>query len=303
MTLCRNPYMQGMHAHGCGQCMPCRINRARTWTHRILLEANEHKDNSFLTLTYHEQNLTKRAGPSGQLRATLLPTDLQNWLKRLRMRIAPLRIRFYACGEYGDETERPHYHVALFGFPSCSYIQSRYSKFRRDCCSSCDLVRDTWSLGHVFLGSLEAASAGYVAGYITKKMTRHDDPRLDGRHPEFCRMSLRPGIGAFFMDEVASSLMQFNLEEATQGDVPSTLRHGTREMPLGRYLRRRLRTRIGKEANAPTNNIDPQMLALQLAARGDEKIPSLKAHLVASTTTRALSLQSRFKIYKPKGSV
>lgn len=81
-------------------------------------------------------------------------------------------------------------------------------------------------------------------------MTSADDVRLGGRHPEFARMSNRPGIGADMMHEVASTLLTFNLDE-TQPDVPSALRHGRRMMALGRYLHRKLRTYVGKDPDSP----------------------------------------------------
>lgn len=81
-------------------------------------------------------------------------------------------------------------------------------------------------------------------------MTRTDDVRLNGRWPEFGRMSLRPGIGHGMMHEVASTFMQFNLENS-QADVPVSLRHGSRELPLGRYLRRSLRKMVGRDEKTP----------------------------------------------------
>lgn len=288
--------------------MPCVILRARTWQHRILLEANENTDNCFCNLTYRDEALPR----SGSGLPTLEPEDLRNFNKRLRTAFKKKynrTFRFYAVGEYGDDNFRPHYHLALFGFPSCAFINSRYSKLRTDCCPSCDLVRDTWGLGQIFLGTLEAASAGYVASYVTKKMTRNDDPRLLDRHPEFSRQSngggksRKGGLGAGFMHDYASALIQFNLEETAQGDVPSTLRHGKREMPLGRYLRRKLRTLVGKEPNAPYTLPDADMLALQQAAQRSKTLPSLKAHLLSANKTKALSIEKRFRIYKPKGKL
>lgn len=309
MTLCRNPYIQGMHAHNCGQCMPCRIQRKRVWTHRIMLEATSSNDNTFCTLTYRDKDLPL----SGSGLPTLEPKHLQDWLKRLRFMFAkggqelrlnqPLRLRYYAVGEYGDETFRPHYHAALFGFPSCLYINSRYSLRRSNCCPNCDLVRDTWTHGQILLGTLEASSAGYMAGYVTKKMTRSDDPRLGDRYPEFSRMSLRPGIGAHFMHDVAHTLMRFNLEDDTQGDVPSSLRHGTRTLPLGRYLRRKLRTLVGKEPNAPQSAVDAvaqELRPLFLAARTDKENPSAKHHILEAFATKALSQHVKAKIYKTR---
>lgn len=225
--------------------MPCRISKKRIWSHRIMLEALQYKDNAFVTLTYDDEKIP--VTPDGL--PTLNPKHLQDWLKRIRKVWEPNKLRFFAVGEYGDTTERPHYHLAMFNYPSCSYGMSRYAK-RLNCCPQCDAVRDTWGLGHVFLGTLEDHSASYIAGYVTKKLTAKDDYRLNGRHPEFARMSLRPGIGAGAMHEVASSLMEFDLEHR-EDDVPSSLRHGSRILPLGRYLKQRLRAYVGKDTKTP----------------------------------------------------
>lgn len=164
--------------------------------------------------------------------------------------MAPSRFRFYAVGEYGDETSRPHYHLALFGYKGCLYGLSRYSERRQSCCVSCDLVRDTWGKGQIYIGSLEPHSAQYIAGYVTKKMTSKDDPRLNGRHPEFARMSLRPGIGFGYLDELTQAFLKFNLD-ASESDVPVTLRHGDRLLPLGRYLRKKMRGMVFGDEKTP----------------------------------------------------
>ena len=106
-----------------------------------------------------------------------------------------LRLRYYLVGEYGDTTERPHYHICLFGYPPCAYGQTRLFKNERPCCAWCSGLQDTWSQGNVFSAELNELSIQYCAGYVTKKMTSHEDIRLNGRHPEFARMSNRPGIG------------------------------------------------------------------------------------------------------------
>lgn len=248
---CRNPYINNGAAYGCGQCEECRIDKARIWTHRMMLEAGGHVDNCFVTLTYEDKHV-----PLNKDKQMILkPKDMQDWLKRLRKAVEPAKIRYFGVGEYGDTTWRPHYHLALFGFPTCQYGVSRYGKLYSNCCVNCDLVRDTWGKGMVKLGELNVSSAQYVCGYVTKKMTSVDDPRLKGVPPEFARMSLRPGIGAFAMDDVAETLERFNLVE-TQVDVPSTLRHGDRLWPLGRYLQRRLRKNVNKEEAAPQAVLD-----------------------------------------------
>lgn len=241
---CTNPYTNERGAFPCGQCLPCRINRRRMWMHRMLLESVLHPYNSFITLTYRPED-----EPPAR---SLEPKDLQDWLKRFRKSISPMRVRFYAAGEYGEETERPHYHIAMFNYPGCVYGQSQYSRWRRNCCENCDRVRDTWGRGLIQCGTLGPESMQYVAGYVMKKMTSIDDQRLHGRHPEFSRMSI--GLGAGALENVADTLRALDLD-ITQADVPSALRHGNKLLPLGRYLRRKLRVLLGKDPNAPPETI------------------------------------------------
>lgn len=243
MTVCKKPFVKDGKAFGCGQCLPCRFNKARIWTHRIMLEAHQHKENCFLTLTYADDNQTE-----------LDPAHVRDWLKRLRKHIQPGRIRYYLVGEYGDKTGRPHYHVALFGFPTCPRGQTRQP--RKDqpmsCCENCNTMHMLWTHGRVDLARLEPASARYIAGYVVKKMTQHDHPDLHGRHPEFARMSLRPGIGHDACIEIASTLMLNNYAEP---DVPKVLMHGRAKMPLGRYLTRTLRHQMGMSKDAPPETL------------------------------------------------
>lgn len=289
--LCTNPFVPAAGpAYGCGQCMPCRLNRRRIWKHRIMLEAALHECNSFVTLTYNPENLP--------LDGSLDPSHPRDWLKRLRRRVAPSTFRFFLVGEYGDDSQRPHYHAGLFGFPGCVYGQSDYSRTRRTCCHWCELVRESWGKGHVYLGTLEPDSAQYLAGYVTKKMTRKDDPRLNGRHPEFGRMSLRPGIGHDAMYDVASVLLQYNQEDKT--DVPNALAHGRSQLPLGRYLRSRLRMMVGKDGKISQEAMDElsqEMRVLRLSAREDKDDPSVKSHLIASQSGRVASMLGRQKLY------
>lgn len=203
--------------------MMCRIDRRRVWVHRMCLEALCHPESAFVTLTYDQEHLP-HAG-------SLIPRDLQLWLKRLRKQVGP--VRFFGVGEYGDQTWRPHYHAAVFG------IGRGHS----------DLVRETWGQGHTLVGDLTLHSASYVAGYVTKKMTGKDDERLGGRHPEFARMSLRPGIGALSIQRLAAALdgPAGRADIQHTGDVPGVLRTGGKLMPLGRYLRSKLRGELGHE--------------------------------------------------------
>lgn len=240
-------------AFPCGKCLPCLFNRRRIWTHRLILELTQHGDATFATLTYDDKNLPHTSGGL----PTLAPEHARNFLKRLRKAVQPTKLRFYLAGEYGDASWRPHYHIALFSYPTClrgrtlrPFNKPFGEPLWRECCHQCRVLGNAWGHGNVDLGNLETSSAQYLCGYVTKKMTQRHDVRLQGREPEFARMSNRPGIGYDALHELASELMRLNLD-TSQGDVPVTLRHGSRLLPLGRYLRVKLRKLIGKDEKTP----------------------------------------------------
>lgn len=294
--LCTKPFIQAGHAFGCGQCMPCRVSRRRIWTHRILLECAERKDNAFVTLTYSDENLP----PGG----TLVPRDLQLFLKRLRKSF-PQKLRYYGVGEYGDESERPHYHLALFGYPTCERGNTAFNPRSGKCCVWCDLLQSQWPMGRIFIGELNEQTAAYVAQYVTKKLTAHDDPRLGDRHPEFARMSNRPGIGGDFADEIASTLMEHGLDETLE-DVPIALRHGARELPLGQYLRKRIRKRIGRDEKTPLSvlekraqELSPVFEATENVAYGTRK-QEVTRILLSESHGRRIQLERRSRIFSTR---
>lgn len=242
MMLCSRPFVQGMTEFGCGQCMPCRMNRRRLWTARLMLEAQKHEHSCFLTLTYSNENLPKDLSVNKR--------DPQLFLKLVRKWYGK-PLRYYLVGEYGDRTGRPHYHMALFGFHEEKMVLDR------DGMISEGLIKDCWPHGHVHFGTLTPDSAGYVVSYVVKRMTKADDPRLGGRFPEFCTMSLKPGIGATRADDMASAI-RAGVDTVTgeyygfvEGDVPAQFVFDGKRYPLGRYLRQRLRKSFGIAVTEP----------------------------------------------------
>lgn len=170
----------------CGKCIGCRLEKSRQWAMRCMHEASLHADNCFLTLTYDDVHLPADG--------SLVKRDLQLFLKRLRYRYADKRIRYYGCGEYGEQLSRPHYHLCVFGF-----VFSDCYLFKRGAHALyvSDALTDLWGKGHCTVGDLTFDSAAYVARYCTKKVNGPlADDHYKGRQPEFSVMSLRPGIGA-----------------------------------------------------------------------------------------------------------
>lgn len=187
----------------CGQCIGCRIKKSRDWAARCHHEASLHKENSFLTLTYDNKHLPKYPH-------SLDKKHLSKFIKALRNKIHPKKVRFFACGEYGQATEknnyiaRPHFHIILFGhdWPDKQFFtESNGTKL-----FTSPTLTKIWGNGHASTGTVTLESAGYVARYALKKITGKlaDDHYLrcdpdTGEavwlQPEFNQMSLRPGIG------------------------------------------------------------------------------------------------------------
>lgn len=164
----------------CGRCIGCRLERARQWAVRIMHESKMHISNSFVTLTYDQEHI-----PSG---GSLSVEDCQLFLKRLRARIAPVRIRFFLAGEYGERLLRPHYHAVIFGFdfPDKILLKSRCEFLEW----TSPLLSECWGKGLIHIGSLTFDSACYVANYATKKITGAPaKAHYQGRKPEFTLMS------------------------------------------------------------------------------------------------------------------
>ena len=162
------------------------------------------------------------------------------------------------------------------------------------------MVLKAWGQGQVILGTLEQKSAAYIAGYVLKKLTKDDDPRLEGRRPEFARMSLRPGIGLGMMHDLASVLLEHKLDERMV-DVPLTLQHGGKQFPLGRYLRRKLRTFIGRPENAPPEALKQQADELQpLRDAAFHASESLASHVLKASLGKRLQIEGREKSRRKK---
>lgn len=162
----------------CGKCGSCMHNRRTEWSFRLREELLTAYSAVFVTLTYSDQNL-----PWGDGEPSLSKRDVQLFMKRLRKendKVWKHQIRYYAVGEYGTHTKRPHYHVLLFNCES-----SIYSK-----------LEEIWGLGRVDIGQVEDASIHYV----TKFHVNYDKEKGETKNPEFALMSRRPGIGSGYVE-------------------------------------------------------------------------------------------------------
>lgn len=195
----------------CGKCIGCKLEHSRQWAVRCMHEKRLHQDSSFLTLTYSPRNLP----PGG----TLVKRDLQLFMKRLRKQFGT-GVRFFACGEYGEKSLRPHYHVLLlnkdFADKRLLSTGSEYNLY------ASKLLSQLWTQGSHAIGDVNFESAAYVARYCTKKITGPKAAsHYGGREPEFLVMSRRPGIGTGYFQKYSEEM--YTHDNVIVNGVPSSL--------------------------------------------------------------------------------
>lgn len=225
------PQTEGGKVFPCRQCMPCRINEARKWQARLILEwfssvRSTGKPGAFVTLTYAPENL-----PADGVQVR----DAQLFLKRLRKAVGSFR--YFLVAEYGEVSGRAHYHALLFGLDP-AWLQANLASI--------------WKHGFVHVGTISENSVAYVADYCLK-VPKGRSCSLNGRNREFRLMSRKPGIGGHATEDVKRALTSWEggLDEVDQLGVPRCIRvpRGSDSppelRPLDRYMREKIEKLMG----------------------------------------------------------
>lgn len=168
----------------CGKCHVCIYRRATDWTFRMMEEAKVSTSVHFITLTYEDNKLPwTDDGPS------LYKKDLQDFWKRFRKNNGIENLKYYACGEYGTKTKRPHYHAIIYNAEEAATEQT--------------IERD-WKKGIVDVRAAKSHSMRYVANYIQKRSTQIQEK--DAREKEFSVMS--KGLGKDWLTKQMTDLIR-----------------------------------------------------------------------------------------------
>lgn len=165
----------------CGKCGFCLQNKRKEWSFRLQKEYRYHESSRFLTLTYDNENLPL-AQIGNKLFGVLRKKDFQDFMKRLRkaqhsVKGAP-KIKYYAVGEYGSKTSRPHFHAIVFGLHPKLY----------------DKIEKIWDKGNTDVGDVNNDSIDYITKYV---INRHEE--LEHNYPPFALIS--KGIGLKHLEE------------------------------------------------------------------------------------------------------
>lgn len=252
----------------CRQCMGCRMSRSVDWAIRSELERKGHDASCFLTLTYDAEHLPE----SG----SLVKADHQLFIRKLRKEIAPVKVRFMMCGEYGPLRERPHFHFCLYGYDFPDRVPIDLGS-NGDVLYRSDLLDRVWGKGLAKIGSLTFQSSAYVARYILKKQLgkyasavdpetgltpyqrRTESGEVVDLLPEYSQVSNRPGLGFEWFSKFYSEVFP-----------KGTVVVNGRELPAPAYFLRKLedfdpdlfaQVKKDRQAFAAEQSADPEYWA------------------------------------------
>lgn len=154
----------------CGKCYACLANRRRSWLFRLYNEHLSSLFSVFCTFTIDDDH------NDGYVHKQ----DLQKFFKRLRHYED---FTYYAIGEYGTNTYRPHYHAVLF-FKSMSDDKVVLDYYY--------LINSLWSKGFCAPAAVTYRRLNYVLHYHTR-------PKIVNNKPTFQLFS--KGMGIDFLDD------------------------------------------------------------------------------------------------------
>lgn len=165
----------------CGKCPECLSKRSNGWIFRLLEQDKVSENSLFCTFTYENKYFTRESGRLTEKGfMTLVKRDFQLFMKRLRKSTTNGKIiKYYAVGEYGSSTFRPHYHAIIFN-------------------SSRGDIEKAWGLGNVHCDVVNGNTVAYTTKYMHKGrlIPLHSN---DDRTPEFQLFS--KGLGLSYINE------------------------------------------------------------------------------------------------------
>lgn len=249
----------------CGQCIGCRLERSRQWAVRLVHEGQLHEEKCFLTLTYDNEHLPENG--------SLDKTHFQKFMKRLRKSLGSKQIRYFHCGEYGEQGRRPHYHCILFGH-EFSDLKRVKTNVQGDDLYESQTLNDLWGMGNCWIGNVTFESCAYVARYILKKVTgeQADDHykmvdlesgEIHQLQPEYVTMSRRPGIAQGWYDKFKTDVWKNDAVVVRGKEMPPPRRYmllKEAEDPIGHASIKRSRAIRGFRNRA---NATPERLRVR----------------------------------------
>lgn len=227
----------------CRNCIGCRLDYSRQWANRGYLEAKYHKNNYFITLTYDEEHIpipkeittkngitfTNEENWNGCLEPKHIEKFLHDLRQRIKLKYGDYKIKYMACGEYGDKGARPHYHLIIFGLelPIETFYKPRI--INNETYWQNTEIEKCWKHGISNITEASWNNIAYTARYITKKINGKDSDETYasiGKIKEFFRVS--KGIGKQYFED--------NIERITKtGNVTIKNTNGAQNTSVPHY--------------------------------------------------------------------
>lgn len=235
----------------CGRCIECRKMMIKSWQVRLQEELKIAHSAYFVTFTYDDTTIPFTE--NGLM--TLNYEDLKKTWKKLRKyenahKNNNLKIKYFAVGEYGSKTNRPHYHAILFNV-----------------LNSDNIVR-AWNHGFTHVGTVTPQSIGYTLKYAVKRVGKEwwkpnaDDDRL------LEKSCISKALGINFITEAMKRYYNNNLEKGVIIDGIT--------YPLPRYYRDKILTKNQKRIrNALLSDLQQERYDKKSAPEYPEKVKYL----------------------------
>lgn len=135
----------------CGKCSQCIQRNRAEWMCRNLIHAKYHEHALFATFTYSNDCIKELPYNDKADLHLRHPTHMRNYLSNLRYYIPDLS--YYGVHEYGDNTQRPHYHLIIY----------------TDSDDSHEKIESLWKYGYTSLYPAKQQAIHYVSGYVQKE--------------------------------------------------------------------------------------------------------------------------------------
>lgn len=280
----------------CGKCLECRLEYARSWAIRCMHEAQMYEQNSFITLTYSDENLKSDK---------LQYIDFQLFTKRLRKKIfidakkqgydpEEKKISIFVTGEYGDKRKRPHWHALIFNWRPTDCIY-KYSNERGDRVFDSQTLTDLWGLGICEVGSVTFESAGYCARYAAKKLVHGRDDEHDFQ--PISKKSSKNAIGKKWLEKYWQDVFNY-------GQVILITDERVLKMPIPRYYEKWLQKNHPQEWIRYVTKVKTERMALaqtkkeleiKLTNDTNDLRPIGKGHEVSRQKVKTKIIEQKFK--------
>lgn len=251
----------------CGKCLACLSNRRNEWAFRLEQEYKYSSSAYFVTLTYDEKHL--------RTNKSLNKRDVQLYLKRLRKRDGTHKIRYYAVGEYGTKSARPHYHILLFNVANESAIREGWCDSR------------AMPIGFVHIGKVTQASVAYTLKYMVQPFQE-----VEGLEKPFSLMSRGYGIGGRYLTD---QMVQWHRDN----DANYVIRDGIKSR-LSRFYKSKIwydltdRERVSKAAilqSLQSQEAERRELEKRYGSRGHAKYIEMRDAMLKRVKTKVAFTQ------------